>query len=427
MPLRSIRHERRLTLAGLTAALLVASSACGDPAAGPGGGPPTTSEPSSTPFADPPTTTPPDNDDDALTIDTLAPDELVLRVGRAGSNGDDEPRLVSLYADGTVIVPRNDSPTGSSSFRIDDARMTELLGLASAARLYDDGVDYGEIDVTDIGSTVVTAGTDRGTAEVSVWALEIIDEMSTDLSDDQVAARDHLRELVEALEATQEAPARDATLEPYVPATLQLRLSPVDPDDEAVPTADWPLDGMRAGQWRVTRRLAACLPVTRNEVGPLLAKGQVQEWSLPRHDGAAPPTVRVHIEAVQPADEPCDGAPAFAAPRPLTADEARSTTSRVQTPWPSDAVTTVHPLEAWAAAWVLLTEVLPAELPGGGDWDSTRWSWFDVGVVGVELDGRRFVDVMATCTVFVEDEESACTILARFDATTGALVELSAS
>jgi hypothetical protein len=69
--------------------------------------------------------------------------------------------------------------------------------------------------------------------------------------------------------------------------------------------------------------------------------------------------------------------------------------------------------------------VLPAEL--GGSWDWNRWSWFEYRFAAAEVDGRRVIDIQATCTVYAEDEEPSCTIDARFDATTGELIEFAAA
>lgn len=428
---------RRVALAGLIGSVLVIGAACGDPENDIGADLPTTAstvettdttdtteptdatEPTGT-VAPPLDTAPVDGQ--PLTIDTLAADDLVLRVGLEGSNGSDEPRLVTVYADGTVVIPRHDSPTGFVAFQVDDTALGQVLALASDADLYGE-VDYGEVAVTDLGSTVVTVHTDRGSTTVSVWALELTDGVTWNQAD----ARTRLTALADALAHLQDDPAQQGPLEPFVPPTIELHLAPADPDDDSLPIADWPLADLRADQWQVTPWRSGCLAVDAAELAGVMANGPEQVWTLPATGTAIPPTVGVRLRALQPADEPCDGAPAFGAPRALTADESASTEHRVDTPWPADRRTSVHPLEAWAAESTLIDEVLPARLPDVGGWDRTRWSWFDVGVVGVELGEQRLVDVMATCTVFVEDEEPACTILARFDTTTGELVQFQAS
>jgi hypothetical protein len=54
------------------------------------------------------------------------------------------------------------------------------------------------------------------------------------------------------------------------------------------------------------------------------------------------------------------------------------------------------------------------------------WSWFEYRFAAGEVDGRRVIDTQATCTEYVVDEEPFCTIDARFDVTTGELLEFAA-
>ena len=44
-----------------------------------------------------------------------------------------------------------------------------------------------------------------------------------------------------------------------------------------------------------------------------------------------------------------------------------------------------------------------------GSWDWNRWSWFEYRFAAAEVDGRRVIDIQATCTVYAEDEEPSCT------------------
>jgi hypothetical protein len=134
--------------------------------------------------------------DDTLTIDGMSPGELVLRVGLVGSYWQaDSPANVSVYADGRVVVADADEQLGYAAFVIDLAVIEELLRLAAEAAPFDD-VDYGEVMVTDVGSTRVEVHSDQGDAVVTVWALE----HDGGLTSEQRQSRQRLLALVNAIE-----------------------------------------------------------------------------------------------------------------------------------------------------------------------------------------------------------------------------------
>ncbi len=164
-----MRPSRRLlaTPLVLTTALMLA--ACGDESPNARG-----SEPIDT--TEPTETTVPDATPQPLTIDSLDDDDLVFRLGLSGSNGGDDPYLVSVYAGGDVYLSSDSQPLGFTTFRVGDAALDELLGLATAARPFDKVVDYGEPQITDVGSTVVTVNADQGATTVSALALGVDDD-----------------------------------------------------------------------------------------------------------------------------------------------------------------------------------------------------------------------------------------------------------
>ncbi len=158
-----MRPSRRLLATPIVLTTVLTLAACGDESPDARG-----SEPIDT--TETTETTVPDATPQPLTIGSLGDDDLVFRLGLSGSNGGDDPSLVSVYANGNVIVSSDSKPLGFATFRVGDAALDELLGLATAARPFGD-VDYGEPEVTDVGSTVVTVHVDRGSTTVSAWAL----------------------------------------------------------------------------------------------------------------------------------------------------------------------------------------------------------------------------------------------------------------
>ena len=99
------------------------------------------------------TVSPHTSSDDRLTIDGMSSSELVLRVGLVDSYWQaDSPANVSVYADGRVVAVDADERLGYATFVVDSGTIDALLRLAAETTLFDE-VDYGDVMVTDVGST----------------------------------------------------------------------------------------------------------------------------------------------------------------------------------------------------------------------------------------------------------------------------------
>ena len=358
-------------------------------------------------------------DDGVLTIDSLAPGALILRVGLVGGYWQpDSPANVSVYADGRVVVRDESVPLGYTTFVLDGTALADLLGLAGAATPFD-SVDYGEVMITDVGSTRVEVHADQGDAVVEVWALEHLDG----LSDAQRTNRERLLALTAAIETL-----GGSATEPYSSHDVMVLLRPVLPGMEPAATPEpWPLLAAPADLFSDPGFHAVCLSVPAASVTALPDEVNGEHvWSLPTGLGmATPAVVAASVTAVLPEQKPCESFDPVEPPRLLAPDELRMPPHDWSSPWQQGVRTTTHPFEEWMAVDAMARTVLPAEL--GGDWDWNRWSWFDFRFAAVEIDGRRVIDFRATCTDFVTDEEPACTIDARFDAATGDLLEFSAA
>lgn len=410
-----MRPSRRLLATPIVLTTVLTLAACGDESPDARG-----SEP-----IDTTETTVPDATPQPLTIGSLGDDDLVFRLGLSGSNGGDDPSLVSVYANGNVIVSSDSKPLGFATFRVGDAALDELLGLATAARPFGD-VDYGEPEVTDVGSTVVTVHVDRGSTTVSAWALGFDTD---ELDPQQTEARRRLDALAGALAGLADGGDRLSDVTPYQPLLVNVFLSAPNYDsaEDGVDTP-WPLSRPLHRQ-RLYENPGLCFQVAGGDVALVTSSEDDEEqyWSLPPSTPvAAPSIVRVTAAAALPDTPPCDGAEREPPVRALTDEEQDESPHDWENPWPADRRTTTMSLEVWMAHEAMVTQVLPRRegWPPDG-W--TRWGWFEVRYIGVDVDGRRYLDVFAECNPYVTDEEPACTIRARFDVATQRLVEFEAS
>ena len=358
-------------------------------------------------------------DDGSLTIDTLRPSELVLRLGLVGSYWQgDSPANVSVYADGTVIVVDQDEQLGYTTLPLPPGQLDDLLALAGEADPFGD-VDYGQVLVTDVGSTRVEVHADQGDAVLEVWALDLLDGLNAE----QRANRQRLLALVDALDQFVGAGG-----EPFVSDDVAVVLRPVlvgmGPDGQRTP---WPLDPLPTDLFSDEGFHVVCVVVTSDAVGGLPAEIQGEHlWALPEGLGmATPTTVAAAVSAVLPGEKPCESYRPVEPARPLTPQELAGPPHDWTSPWTQGIRTTSHPFEEWMAVDAMARTVLPEQL--GGSWDWNRWSWFEYRFAAAEVDGRRVIDFRASCTEFVTDEEPACTIDARFDAVTGELLEFAAA
>lgn len=187
----------------VTAVALVLLTACGANGV-PTGDPPTTEDTGSSNSTDP--TRPIGYPDD--------PGEVVLQVtvgpGGFAESPADDLRLPTwrLYGDRTLLWPETAVTAEARAYgqlqvrsrRLTEEQVQDLLEQAADAGLPgDEDRDYGDPGITDQGTTVVRAHTDEGEAVVGVYALSRRDDAHGDLTDDQVAARQKLIELIDAL------------------------------------------------------------------------------------------------------------------------------------------------------------------------------------------------------------------------------------
>jgi hypothetical protein len=363
--------------------------------------------------------------DDTLTIDGMSPGDLVLRVGLVDSYWQaDSPANVSVYADGRVVVADEDERLGYATFVIDAAQLGELLHLAAMTAPFDD-VDYGGVMVTDVGSKRVELHSDQGDSVVTVWALEFDDGLTAD----QRESRQRLLSLVEAMESLAgDTSVHVEPLAPFVSDDVTIVLRPVLPGmSPEGPTPPWPLEGLPLNVYADGGFHYLCFAVPSSVVTGLPDEVDGEYlWAPPTNlDAAAPAALAASVTAVLPGSKPCEDYSPVEDTRPLTPDEVANPPHDWTSPWPQGVRTTTQPIEEWMALDTLARTVLPAEL--GGSWGWNRWSWFEYRFAATELDGRRVIDIRATCTEYVEDEEPACTIDARFDTATGELLEFAAA
>jgi hypothetical protein len=299
-----------------------------------------------------------------------------------------------------------------------------LLRLAAETTPFDE-VDYGDVMVTDVGSTRVEVHSDQGDAVVTVWALE----HDRGLAADQRQSRQRLLALVQAMESLAgDTGVHVEPLAPFVSANVSVVLRPVLPgmSPDGTP-APWPLDGAPQNLYADNGYHYVCFAVPDDVVSRLPDEIDGEYlWTLPTNlEVASPAAIGASVTGIPPGSKACEGYSPVEDPRPLTAAELATSPHDWTSPWSPGVRTTTHPFEEWMAVDSMARTVLPAEL--GGSWDWNRWSWFEYRFAAAEVDGRRVIDIEATCTVYAEDEEPTCTINARFDATTGELLGFDAA
>jgi hypothetical protein len=176
------------------------------------------------------------------------PDEVVLRIGMSGGFVAAEVMATQLpivvaYGDGRVITERRTTvypePT-LPDLRVRMVTEDALGSLVELALRAGVGLDVaGFPAAADFPDTVFFVSTDQGPMSTSVFALEI----DAGLTDEQIVARRHLRELIDQ---TRDLPAtlgaeRVGPEQAYEPQTLAV-VSRAWPDGNAPtePDRDWP-------------------------------------------------------------------------------------------------------------------------------------------------------------------------------------------
>lgn len=188
--------------------------------------------------------------------DSPASGDLVLRVELTGGFVPPQTLItrlpvISVYADGRVITegpqdliyPPRALPNLQQR-RISAADVEKLVELAERAGIGGPEEDYGSPPVSDLASTRFTVVTDAGRQVVEVYALD--HQGSMGLTPAQVAARQKLRDLIEALNDLPATLGADAVGEPeaYRPAAVAATAQPWTPDSgdptEEQEPRNWP-------------------------------------------------------------------------------------------------------------------------------------------------------------------------------------------
>jgi hypothetical protein len=152
----------------------------------------------------------------------------------------------TLLGDGTVVEPGvvtaiYPGPAISllTARHVEEADIQALLARAHDLGLLANDVDYGLPGVSDAPTTEVTITVSGRTYTHTVYALGFEDESSSGLTDEQVADRRQLRELLDSLTAT-----TGAEHEPYQPERIAVytlgEYEQPDPMLEQTPV-EWPL------------------------------------------------------------------------------------------------------------------------------------------------------------------------------------------
>ena len=185
-------------------------------------------------------------------------DDLVLRVSLTGGFVHPAPSNAypdaTLYGDGRVITrgPSTAQYPGPAlanlvEFRLDEAGIRHVLRSAADAGVLDrHPPDFGRVVAADVPSTVVTARLDGEQHRVSVFGLGLDPKYRTDLSDEQRANRERLRNLVDEVgdSSALHRFVQPGTERRYEPAAVAVFVSPAETTDGA--SHPWPLPDFAA-------------------------------------------------------------------------------------------------------------------------------------------------------------------------------------
>jgi hypothetical protein len=308
--------QTRIILTGLVTAGVLALAACGGSvpeSQSPAAEPPATTSPPAEP---PPASTEPEpgfehpTEPDAVVVDLttgggFVPVEVAI---------DNRPEF-RLHGDGTVLArPEEEtfpSPPRLVRYRLTPEGIQAVLAAASEAGLLEEGPDYGQPGVTDVGTTVLTIDVDGSSYSHSAYALGFEDVVG--LTAEQIDARrqlagfaDYLRNLpANAPDALAEQPA------PYEPEAADVYVfeREVEPGSDAPkwpyerPPTDWPpasSDSAFGG---------ACLTISGAELTPYLEPAEGEEWTAlyksgKKEDGT-PRFWSIGIDLVLPGETGC--------------------------------------------------------------------------------------------------------------------------
>jgi hypothetical protein len=188
------------------------------------------------------------------------PNELVLRVETGGGFVPVEYSLtalpeISIYGDGRVIVtgpviaiyPGPALPNLQTAV-VSEQTLQAILDAAKEAGLFQNGVDYGRPNITDVGTTKFTINADNATFITDVYALGM-EEGTSGLSMEQQQRRAALDELRGRLVDITTFAEEELTWEPYQFTALTVHSIVADPSATADPDVEpnrlrWPLSDL---------------------------------------------------------------------------------------------------------------------------------------------------------------------------------------
>jgi hypothetical protein len=218
-------------------------------------------------------------------------DTVVLRVEYTGGFMPPEALaarlpIVTVYGDGRVITegPQILIYPGPALPNVQQSRIAPEAVQALVELAVSRGIgtltpeDVGEPPVADAPSTRFTVDTGDGTEVLEVYALaegtdDLAGSASGGLTEEQVAARSRLRDLVAALTDLPATLGADSVgePEPYVPTTIAAVASPWTPDEELPeqPEVTWPGPDLPGETLNAALGLA-CVTVTGPEATELL-------------------------------------------------------------------------------------------------------------------------------------------------------------
>lgn len=218
-----------------------------------------------------------------------------------------------LLGDGTVIVPGvmieifpGPAINPLQATAVSEGQIQELFAAAEEAGLLGEEIDYGQPGITDVPTTTVTLTIDGRTVSQSAYALSYPDAPVAGLSQEQVAAREALRNFIDTAQGL-----AGADSEEYVPSgVVAYRLSA-----EAAPPVDEEGLEQEPRQWPITSAPAApeatgtgtCIAVTGAEVPTLLAALAEANELTPWLIGTDPPS-RMVLRPMLPGDPGCEAA-----------------------------------------------------------------------------------------------------------------------
>ncbi len=234
----------RLTVVVLAALfvfiLAVGAAACGTADVQPGGGGSSTSDTVAPPST---TTTGPSGSSTTLPAGSIAHPtgaaDVVIRVMTGGGFIPIEYNYtllpeVTVYGDGRVIVqgPMTMQYPGAALPNLQTTMVSEdviqaILAAAKEAGLFQNGVDYGQPGITDVGTTTITINADGATYKAGIYALGM-EDASGNLTMQQQQARAAVNDLRGRLNDPANFGATELVWEEYDFTGLRVYSRPVD-------------------------------------------------------------------------------------------------------------------------------------------------------------------------------------------------------